>query len=730
MTTADDIRSTDVTIPTLAAVASIRRTLAERRYETARRQAEAALASAGQDRQRELLWLLFEARQHLGEMPAALAVLERLASPQTLQTHEEKLRITLRKAQTYHKLAHYDFFRTSAENAAGYTGEEYELKYQQLATAAFADAQAAAGSAAERAQVAAVLRECRRQAQAQTLLALDPPVSNPVVPPASPRPVGALQGRLTFPDGRPVAGATVVLAHATEVETLPAGSLCSDLDWRPRIGDLHAQETQTDADGGYTFSAAPAGRQDFLAVQLDPAAYEIPTRFVAQYFQVSPGGTTRLDAVVGEWTSAPGLEDTSAETLFPASRPLAAAPDRPAGQLRRLGIEHWRNPFDFDFPTQPVELPLPAGVKDASRLVLLCSDDPDLPQSFQLTAAGQVMIRAALPAKSQRTWAIYEILNEADVTAPHSPPICFQPAADGLSALVDTGSAQFRIAWGTRDAAILPPILAVCEDRGRWRGQGRFVLPAGLQITRQQADLLEHGPLMLRLRLAYTLSNDAVWSLELTFHLQQRYVLARETSPAVVGAKFEFSLRECASSGGRGYLHWTPENGGYHWSDLRAEERELARLEESVPWWVPPMGFAYAMTPGSVAGQPPANSDYVAVFTVRRGEWIDREFAKICRGPGANRELDWPFPEMVGSTISMITAHTDPTGDAFFRFGFFDGQRQWGLLVSDLARNDGPFKELSAVQHQHTAPRLQDFRTWHLDEPDRIARPFVVTRRG
>ena len=123
--------------------------------------------------------------------------------------------------------------------------------------------------------------------------------------------------------------------------------------------------------------------------------------------------------------------------------------------------------------------------------------------------------------------------------------------------------------------------------------------------------------------------------------------------------------------------------------------------------------------------------DYVALFTLRRGEWVDRAFAAIASGPGEGerRELDWPFPEMVGSTLSMLTAQTDASGDAFFRFAFFDGERQWGILMSTLARNDGPWKELSEVQHKNSSPRLQDFKDWRLDEPDSVTRPSVVARR-
>jgi len=137
------------------------------------------------------------------------------------------------------------------------------------------------------------------------------------------------------------------------------------------------------------------------------------------------------------------------------------------------------------------------------------------------------------------------------------------------------------------------------------------------------------------------------------------------------------------------------------------------------------MGFAYAMTGSQVRG-----GDYIGVFTIRRGDWIDRKFKSISQGPGDDhRELDWPYPEMSGSTISMITACTSADGDAFFKFGFFDGERHWGILVSTLDRNDGRWKELSCVQHKNSSPRLDDFKEWQLDEADRIARPFVMTRR-
>src|SRR5690606_41567127 len=65
-------------------------------------------------------------------------------------------------------------------------------------------------------------------------------------------------------------------------------------------------------------------------------------------------------------------------------------------------------------------------------------------------------------------------------------------------------------------------------------------------------------------------------------------------------ARFEFSLRELGGGRGRGYLHWKSHPSSQNWTTLDSTDREVARLQESVPWWIPPAGFAYAMTPDGV----------------------------------------------------------------------------------------------------------------------------------
>ena len=244
---------------------------------------------------------------------------------------------------------------------------------------------------------------------------------------------------------------------------------------------------------------------------------------------------------------------------------------------------------------------------------------------------------------------------------------------------MNTGRAEFCIAWGETNPATAP-LLKVRGADGVWRGAGRWITPDNLEIIkRKNRGFGSWAVFLVRVGLFYTFSTGQNYALILEFHAGEATVLAHEISPAIEGAAWEFSLREW-SGNGRAYLHWTPEHGNAHWSDLSAEDRELARLQESVPWWIAPAGFGVAMTPDELE-----NQDYLALFTLRRGDWIDREFEKLTWGPkdenGAeNRELDWPFPEMVGSTISMLTAQTDQSGDAFFSLEIVRRRAALGLF--------------------------------------------------
>lgn len=489
--------------------------------------------------------------------------------------------------------------------------------------------------------------------------------------------------------------------------------LNADMDYRVKMGGLSSLTAKTDAQGRFRLEQVSAGQHDFLAVTLDPTCYAIATRFVARGINVVDKQETAGAYTVTDWQSAAAHQVSNA---FPATL------TRHGCIYRRILLQPLANPFDYNFARQLLELELPIGAAEhPDRLLLLCSADPQAALPFQLRGK-RVAFFAQLPAMSDRTYGLYQTQDpNAEPFAPQ-PILRPEPEPGGKTAILDTGRARFRIPYGSPSTP-LPPLLAVRGQDAVWRGQGRLQSPDGVSWQSQRVEVLEQGPLISTIRIEYRLSNQSIYAVTFTAYQGEPYLLAREVSPPLEGAAFEFSLREF--SGGRGFLHWTSEAGGAHWQTLNAREAELARLQESVAWWIPPQGFGYAMTADGLQQR-----DYIAVVTLRRGDWIDRKFEKLAQGPGdANRQLDWPYPEMVGSTVSMITANTSKAGDAYFRFKLFDGQRQWGILVSTLDRNDGPYKEISEVQHKNSSPRLQDFKDWQLDEQDHVTRRFAVARR-
>jgi len=689
--------------------------LASHRFETARRLCEAAGqdAATSQELKNRLPGLHHAALRALGDLPGAMAVLKQATPPDT----DSRLALTLDLAEDYHRFSQYDFFRGSKYEKAGMTGEEYEELMQKESSQLFDKAASLADSPERKTKLASTLRRCRREAQAKQVSPVCPSAS-PVQIPASPPP-GKLSGTIRFPDGRPVSEGTVTLGLAMQVrEQDPATYIEPHMHYGIEMGPLETLTTRTDTCGHFRFDPAPAGHHEFLSVTLDPERFDVHLRFLAHDVVVESGRETVLSLTAGEWESAPPRTFTS---------PFPEQLEHQGTSYRQVAEDKLRNPFHYDFPRQELRLRLPPAIPaNPAALLLLSSEAPDTPLPFQCIG-DEVLTFTDLPALSDKVVALYQIQDgSAGTPRPTKiPDLTLQAEPGNQTAVIDTGRAQFRIPYGTGSDP-LPPLLAVKGVDGLWRGQGRLQLPVGITVLTRKTTVLKQGPLLLEVELAYHLSDGSDYTLQYTAHRDEAYLLAREISAPLVNAAFEFSLKEF--TGGRGYLNWCPEAGNVHWTTLAAQDRLLARLQEQTPWWIPPQGFGYAMTAGGLDSK-----DYIGVFTLRRGEWIDREFERLAQGPGdtppERRELDWPFPEMVGSTISMITAHTRQDGDAFFRFGFFNGERQWGILVSDFDHNDGPFKEFGLVQHKNSSPRLTEFKQWRLDEQDHVARPFVVARR-
>jgi hypothetical protein len=691
-------------------LAPIEKALHENRYETARRLALRELAGKPPEAD-AVRRLLHQACLEEGEFAAAHKILDEIVPA----NDEERLEITLLHAIDYRRCAGSNYWRDSEEARAGMTDYEINDKMRDLGEKAFVQAVGLAKTEQQRLRVAEAMISVGLKDRALQL-GLPLPEQKAAAPRKPVTEFGTVSGTVKFPDGRPAAQVKLTLGLKVEWRYPDAArERWSCMGYRPHVGPQEVLTTETDANGAFRFDKVPAEKQEFLAASLDPEKVDIATRFLAQRFDVAPNRDTRFDLTLTDWKSAPAREVKS---------PFVEEIKVDGVTGRRVFEQFFKNPFYFHFPRQIVHFTLPPGVTtNPERLVLLSAPNAK-PESIQVTGR-EVYFFAEVPEKTDRVFALYA-LEKAAAPAP-LPNLTLDPQQDG-TAIVDTGRAKFRIPNGL-GADPLPPLLAVQGADKVWRGQGRFRLPDGISIVSRKTEATEIGPLVLQWTTSYQLSNGTAYEIRFTAHRDEAYLLAHEISPAIEGASFDFSLREFGK-GGRGYLHWTPErNSSRNWSTLRAEKVELARLQESVAWWVPPMGFAYAFTPDSLEQR-----DYIGVFTIRRGDWIDRKFESLIQRPinadgTENRELDWPYCEMVGSTISMITAETDASGDAFFKFGFFNGERHWGILASDFGINDGPFKELSAVEHKNSSPRLQEFKDWRLDEPDHIERPFLVVPR-
>jgi hypothetical protein len=686
--------------------------LENQKTETARRLGSKALSEKPSN---ELVRLLHQAYRRLSDYAACRAVLEDF-SP---QNDSEKFELLLLQAEDSHVLSGFEFYQTSKEAAAGFSSEEYAKTLQARSVEFFESALTLAGDDPERRRVLArTLQRTRSKPLAREWgLEVDaPPVAAPCSAPVAG--TGRISGKLKFPDGQAAAHVLVTLGLKLEVifESDPRTQLLTGSEeYEVHYGPQRILTAKTDDEGRFSIGQIPQGTHEFLSITLDPLAFDIPTRFLAQGIAVADDNEIQLDLTIDEWRSTPS---ESLESPFPERL------ERNGARYRLRFEQKLRNPFHHSFPRQLVRMALPLGVtSDPERLLILSA--PAHSEPLQVSGR-EVLFFADLPQVTQKVVALYEA--ETAVSQSSAPQTSLQPVpeADGKSAIIDTGRASFRIPWGQGEDA-LPPLLSVRGEDGVWRGKGRFRLPAGVSILSRCTTILESGPLLLEVEVAYTLSNRAGLVFRFTAHRNEAYLLVHEISLEMEEASFEFSLAEF--SGGRGYLHWASHPTARRWSTLTSADRELARLQESIAWWCPPQGFAYAMTPDGIE-----EKDFIGVFSRNRGEWIDRKFERLTHGPidadgKENRELDWPWPEMVGSTISMITAHTDAQGDAFFKFGLFNGERQWGILVSSLDRNDGPVTEISEVQHKNSSPRLDAFKTWKLDEPDQVQRPSVMVQR-
>jgi hypothetical protein len=689
--------------PSLAAAQAA---LAAQRYETARRLALAVEpADAGARMARALT--LHDALARLGDLRAAMAALAEAG---------DGFEPALRRVEDLHRATTMAFYRTSPEQAEGLTYEEFQARlHAPRATAARAlvDAvadQAQAGRARRALRAALADADRRAPGDAPALAELERRWPEPPPPPA-PAPVAVrLAGRLRFAAGAPADALVTLGVEAVVERTHPTAVDPRGLEVEVvACGAIATLSAPLTADGTFAIVGEVPPGTGFLAVTV-PGAAGVPTRYVARGLRVDGGALAPLDLPVEPWTSAPA----------PApGEPLPGVIEHAGRRWTKHAEEVLANPFWHDFPRQDLRLDWPAPPAGSAALVW----DGSGAVPHQVDREGRVLCFAALGQRAARRLGWYHATGVAPPQPP-SPAIVLTVEAGGATAVLDTGVSRFRIPWGAAGDGAAPLLAVMGPDRA-WRGQGRWQLDgaaAGGGLARVTT-VVASGALECVVEVAYRFPGGQRCVFTLTVHAGEEYLLVEERGDAVPEAALVFGLDEFR--GGRGYLHWCAEGEAPHWHGLDGGPRELARLQESVPWWIPPAGFGWAATFDGCDRR-----DLVAVFTRRRGDWVDHAFAAIAGGPPAGgHELDWPYPEMVGSTISMVTAVIAADGRPELRFPRFAGERHWGLLASDLARGDGPLKELHQVRHKTSFPRLDQLRRWTLDQPDRAPRPCLVVER-
>ena len=668
---------------TLTEMTHIIELLEQHCYETARRR---CVAFGIDDPVIALLHV--EALRRLGDPVTAMNYLEQV-KPVDAEQHQHA---AIARVELLHLQRGREAFIRSPEGKSGWDYEEYQLHYRDLALQALRDIQV--DDLDERA--AQRLNDIALRLGGDPLVAKkDTKKKDPAaaLPDASGPHTLALQ--LIDSNGTPVVDAPVQLGIWQDDHFQPQIQLGA-MHIPVPIPECRLWTARSDAQGQVDISHLPQGRL-WLAIELDDECAPEGLRFLLHDILFPQQAQERL------------LIDID-----------AAQPD---GQTSAQHIKHkngwdFYNPTEYTYTEQAVHLDIPPGFSDVHELYW--EDAPEQSLCYQIVD-DQIVIMAAAPARSRRKLRMRQAADQAAVMGQTNDIMRVEETPEYI--IVDTGVAAFRIP-GNAASADAAPIDALRLPQKKWRACGRLELPADQQMQERTVEIRTQGALVTIISIHYQTQTSLRYGLQLTMHQGQPYVLVSETAQACVGARFHLDLSDFI--GGRGFLAKGVEGEVPLWQDLCKKDQELARMQESVAWMAGTVGFGYGMCDADLDA-----ADYVGVFTCRRGEWDDQDFSLIAKGPGAGRyEWDWPFPEMVGSTISMITASTSENGRCGYDFNWFNGTRHWGLMIGDFADNDGPDRQLWQVQQQCSSARLQDLITWELGRDVRNEHPRLLCQRA
>ena len=242
----------------------------------------------------------------LGDFPAATAALDRIKPTST----EDACELALTRAMDFGHFAEYGFYRSSAESKAGLTYEVYREQLRDLLKEQLEYVLGNGASPEQKERAHAMLDVLYKTHEGLSLQkalenkARTKPEANAaeIAAPAT----GAVSGTVRFESGEVAAGLTVTLGLKFDRPFPdPATHLDGNMGGVPEIGPVHALTALTDAQGRFRIDAVPADRHEFLAVTLDPVAYDIPTRFLQHGVEIKAGENTATDLTITEWKSAP-----------------------------------------------------------------------------------------------------------------------------------------------------------------------------------------------------------------------------------------------------------------------------------------------------------------------------------------------------------------------------------------------------------------------------------------
>ncbi|HUW33850.1 MAG TPA: beta-galactosidase, partial [Planctomycetota bacterium] len=387
------------------------------------------------------------------------------------------------------------------------------------------------------------------------------------------------------------------------------------------------------------------------------------------------------------------------------------------------------NPFPFTHPPQPVsstiELTddlLPAGteamldslnrhvgLRDVQTGALLPVQwSGMMVDGRKRTAVANYVLD--LPANTRRELAI---AGKLDAPAPASIPLSTHGEGAGGEAAIEVRSGRLavRLAAGS---SMLPPIVAVGRVRPQrspadgqvaWRGAARFVDAGPVEAMSVEHSVA--GPVFYRHAMTYRLALGTEYRCEITCWAGLDFIGIDETitGPGTDAAGWEIDLGNWDRAFQRANNRWC--------HDLRTIKpgAEIAMLVNYLMWNNPAEAAEVCLASD-------ASAEMLDVFSIRRGEWVDKLHEPLALTPlGDHPEEPWSQRRWWGSPfgairIGRVRPQQSPGDSAgiVVRCNFTPGRRQWGIAIGDAG--DAP----AQLKSQYDPPAPASRRTAALGE--------------